>query len=61
MLPWEGAGEVHRPNWIFDSVEEMANDLLRIESKGTAYVKPHCRKKGGSIIRFSEGSFSFVL
>ena len=37
MLPWEGAGEVHRPNWIFDSVEEMANDLLRFESKGTAY------------------------
>jgi glycosyltransferase involved in cell wall biosynthesis len=37
MLPWEGASEVHRANWIFDSVEEMANDLLRVESEGTAY------------------------
>ena len=37
MLPWEGAGEVHRANWIFRSVEEMANDFLVIESEGTAY------------------------
>ena len=37
MLPWEGANEIHRPNWIFDSVEEMAQDFLSLESKGVDY------------------------
>jgi glycosyltransferase involved in cell wall biosynthesis len=37
MLPWEGASEIHRMEWIFDSVEGIANDFLRIESKGLAY------------------------
>ena len=37
MLPWEGAGEIHRANWIFESVEQIADDLLMIESKGIAY------------------------
>jgi len=37
MLPWEGASEIHRKSWIFNSIEEIANNLLMIESKGCAY------------------------
>lgn len=37
ILPWEGAKEVHRPSWIFETIEEMANNFLITERKGTAY------------------------
>ena len=37
MLPWEGASEIHRMEWIFKSAEDIANNLLMIESKGSAY------------------------
>ncbi len=37
MLPWEGAREIHRANWIFNSAQEVANDIMMIESTGNAY------------------------
>ena len=37
MLPWEGAKEIHRADWIFNSPQEVANDIIMIESKGNAY------------------------
>jgi glycosyltransferase involved in cell wall biosynthesis len=37
MLPWEGAREIHRASWIFESIEEVVNDFLMIETRGCAY------------------------
>lgn len=37
MLPWEGASEIHRMEWIFESAEDIADNILMIESKGSAY------------------------